>query len=281
MSQSPDAPARRFLVGAATPLAELDLNRDWFVDANRDIELNDAVSPENLDSPGRQAAYAERANALLAGHTGRRGIHGPFMGMSIGSPDPAFQQLVARRFIESIRFGATFGATHMVIHSPFHGWVNPFLFAGKGSLLALQIDWIRRTLDPVIPVAEEHGLTLAIENIFDPSIVALLETARTIDHPNVRLSLDVGHAQLTVPHGGMTPDQYVLEAGELLAHVHLQDNDGLSDRHWAAGDGIVPFRAIFESLRAVDGDPRLIVELKKRADIQRSAAYLESLGAAR
>ncbi|MGN6483862.1 MAG: sugar phosphate isomerase/epimerase family protein, partial [Thermomicrobiales bacterium] len=248
--------------------------------ANRDIELNDSVTPDLLDSPDLQAAYAERANALLAGHTGRRGIHGPFMGMSIGSPDPAFQHLVARRFIESIRFGATFGATHMVIHSPFHGWVNPFLFAGKGSRLAPQIDWVRRTLDPVIPVAEEHGLTLVIENIFDPSIVALLETVRTIDHPNVRLSLDVGHAQLTVPQGGMTPDQYILEAGDLLGHVHLQDNDGLSDRHWATGDGLVNFRAIFTSLRAVHGDPRLIIELKDRADIQRSAAFLASLGVA-
>lgn len=277
---SPESSSRRFLVGAATPLADLPANATWFLDEHRDIELNDAVTPETLDSPDLQAAYAERANALLAGHTGRRGIHGPFMGMSIGSPDPAFQQLVARRFIESIRFGATFGATHMVIHSPFHGWINPFLFAGKGSFIAPQIDWVRRTLDPVIPVAEEHGVTLAIENIFDPSIAALLQTVAAIDHPTVRLSLDVGHAQLQVPHGGMSPDQYVLEAGELLAHVHLQDNDGLADRHWATGDGIVAFRAIFEALRQVNGDPRLIIELKNRADIPRSAAWLASLGVA-
>jgi len=270
---------RRFLVGAATPLADLALNTDWFVDADRDIEINDAVSPELLDSEELQAAYTERANAALAGHTGRRGIHGPFMGLSIGSPDHAFQELVARRFIESIRFGATFGATHMVIHSPFQGWINPFLFSGKGSNVAMQIDWIRRTLDPVIPVAEEHGLTLVIENIRDLNIFPLLETVRTIDHPNVRLSLDVGHAQLHVPVGGMTPDQYIREAGEVLGHIHLQDNDGQADRHWATGDGIINFRAIFAALREVDNDPRLIIELKNRHDIQRSAAHLESLGA--
>lgn len=276
---SANASPRRFLVGAATTLPAFPLNSAWFIDANRDIEIGDAVAPELLDSADLQAAYTEKANALLDGHTGRRGIHGPFQGLSISSPDHAIREVVARRFIESIRFAATFGATHMVIHSPFMGWINPFLFSGKGSNIDTQIANIQRTLEPVIPVAEEHDLTLMIENIRDLNIFPLLETMRAIDHPNVRLSLDVGHAQLHVPIGGMTPDQYVREAGDLLGHIHLQDVDGESDRHWAPGDGIVNFRALFAALRDIDGDPRLIIELKNKADIQRGAAHLESLGA--
>ncbi|MGB3329307.1 MAG: sugar phosphate isomerase/epimerase family protein [Thermomicrobiales bacterium] len=275
---SADPSARRAIVGAATTLTEFPLNADWFRDAPRDLEIGDAVAPDLLDSAELQAAYTERALATLGGHAGRRGIHGPFQGISIASPDHAIREVVARRFIESIRFAATFGATHMVIHSPFMGWINPSLFSGKGSNIDTQIANIQRTLEPVIPVAVEHGVILMIENIRDLNIFPLLDTMRAIDHPHVRLSLDVGHAQLHVPVGGMTPDQYVREAGDLLGHIHLQDVDGEADRHWAPGDGIVNFRALFAALREVPNDPRLIIELKDKADIQRGAAHLASLG---
>lgn len=33
------------------------------------------------------------------------------------------------------------------------------------------------------------------------------------------------------------PDQWVLDAGNLLDHAHIQDNDAHGNRHWGIGDG--------------------------------------------
>lgn len=277
-TQAQAAGEKRFQLGAATTLAELPLNQEWFVNANRDIELGGAVTPELLDSPERQMEYAQRANTLLADHQGRRGIHGPFGGISINCPDPAIREVVARRFIQSLEFSATFGATHMVIHSPFQGWANPFLFHGPGANNVGGSVHVQATLEPVIQVAERLGITLMLENIRDLSVFEILETVKAIDSPHVRLSLDVGHCQLMTRHGGMTPDKYILEAGDYLEHLHIQDVDGESDRHWAPGDGIVSWYGIFHALRQNNTNPRMILELKDKTSIQRGAEYLIGRG---
>lgn len=270
--------ARRYLLGASTTLAELPINRDWLVDGHRDIELGDAVSPELLDSPAQQQAYARRVNELLSGHRGRRGIHGPFHGISINCPDPAIQRVVSRRFIQSLEFGSTFGISHMVIHSPFQGWSNPFLFHGAGANNRNIVTHVRATLEPVLPVAERHGVTLVMENIRDLSVFAILEVVREIDSPHLCISLDVGHCHTMTRHGGMTPDKYILEAGDYLEHIHLQDGDGESDRHWAPGDGNVSWTAVFQALRQVDANPRMILELRDKSAVQRGAGYLVDRG---
>lgn len=52
------------------------------------------------------------------------------------------------------------------------------------------------------------------------------------------------------------------EAGPLLAHLHLQDNDGLLDRHWSPGQGGVNWRALFAALQTLPSHPRLILEVR-------------------
>lgn len=272
---------RKFTLGAATRVAEIELNRDWFLVGHRDIEIGDPADPRLLSSPDELHARAEEINRLLVGHTGRRGIHGPFYGMSIASPDPDIQRVVTKRLTQAIEFTTQFGGSHMVIHSPFMGWNNAFTFGGDPGEVQRTIDWIRGTLDPVIPVAEEAGLVMVIENIRDFNCFPILRTVQTIDSPAVRMSLDVGHCQLHVPAGGMPPDQYILEAGQWLEHLHLQDNDSLSDRHWAPGRGHINFFAIFDALRRVDTNPRMILELKDKTMISDAMAALTAQGFAR
>lgn len=270
--------ANRFTLGAATNVADLHINHDWYLEGNRDLEIGDAADPYLLDDKDEQRRRADQINQMLDGHTGRRGIHGPFRGVPLNSPDLLIQEVVANRFIQAIEFTAMFGGTHMVIHSPFHGWVNPFTFAGDPVEVEKNIELIRATLAPVFPVAEHHGVIMVMENIFDLNCYPVLRTMQTIDSPNLRMSLDVGHCELHVPQGGMPNDQYIRDAGMWLEHMHIQDNDALSDRHWAPGDGIINFHAIFEALRLSGANPRMIIELKDKTAIQRGAAHLNDRG---
>ena len=52
-----------------------------------------------------------------------------------------------------------------------------------------------------------------------------------------------------------------MEAGDLLGHVHLQDNDGLLDRHWTPGEGNINWHSVFRAMKQIGSDPRLILEL--------------------
>lgn len=266
--------AKRYTLGAAISAKDLHIIKDWLLEANRDLEIGDGGNPTLMDDLDEQKRLAEIINTTIDGHTGRRGIHGPFQGLPLASPDSQIRQVVAGRYIQAIEFAAMFGGTHMVIHSPFQGWINPFLFAGNPVEVERTIEFLRATLADVFPVAEHHGVLLVLENIMDFHAYALVQTMETINHPNLRMSLDVGHAELKVPLGGMTNDQFIRTAGKWLEHIHIQDNDALSDRHWAPGEGCINFHAIFEALREGEQNPRMILELKDKNRIQAGFQHL-------
>jgi len=185
----------------------------------------------------------------LPGYTGRLGVHGPFWGLPLAAFDPEIQKVVQKRLLQSLDYceavGATHmvvhspeavGATHMVVHSPYQLLGDPVITSatdlGIGDSKALAMD----TLLPAVKRAEQIGCTLVIECIFDRHPLVLVDFVRSFQSEFVRMSVDVGHAFINHTwQGAPPPDIWVREAGSLLGHVHLQDTDGWSDRHWAPG----------------------------------------------
>ncbi|BDP43737.1 hypothetical protein DAETH_37060 (plasmid) [Deinococcus aetherius] len=194
--------------------------------------------------------------------------------------DPAVRAVVAGRLHRGLEFGAEIGATHMVVHSPFDFFGHPLVAHTKVTGLDEQLGLVHDTLGEVVAYAASVGCTLVFENIRDLNPAPLLALVRSFDSEFVRVSIDVGHAALMQPKGGPSPDHWIREAGELLGHLHLQDNDGLLDRHWAPGQGDINWRAVFRALREVGGSPRLILEVKPE-EIGESASWLAAQGIAR
>jgi sugar phosphate isomerase/epimerase len=266
-------------VGAALPSNLLAQYRDWLLEDQRDLEIQDPYDPTLLD--GDWAARAEAIRTQLAGYTGRLGVHGPFLSLTLLAYDPKVRAMVAERLLQGIAFAEAIEASHMVIHSPFQYFGSPFLAHAPSSGLAEQVTLVHTTLEPVVAAAERAGVTLVIENIQDTNPRALLELVRSFDTATVRMSLDTGHALISQRVGGPTPDQWVREAGPLLGHLHLQDSDGQLDRHWAPGDGNLNWFALFEALGELAHQPRLLLELRDPQAIRRGATYLVDRGLAR
>jgi sugar phosphate isomerase/epimerase len=268
------------VVGCNSPIDELPVVRDWLIDGQRDLEIGDAGKWQNLDA-GDWAARAAALRSHLGSYAGRIGVHGPFVGMLINAPDPEIQAVVSKRLTQGVQFASELGATHMVVHSPFAQKGSAFMQLASETDLWNNIGWIHATLDPVVRVAESLGVMLVIENINDLNPMALIATVKSFDTQNVRLSVDVGHVQLHLRAGGMPPSQWILETAPYLQHLHLQDNDGMFDRHWAPGDGEINWYSIFEALSTLDHQPRLILEVKNRDNVKRGFEYLVGRGLAR
>jgi sugar phosphate isomerase/epimerase len=266
-------------VGAAMPIDLLAQYGDWLIEGQRDIEIQDAFRPAVLDGDWRSLVSAARS--ALDGYRGRIGIHGPFDGLTLMSRDPRVRALVSERLCSGLEFGADLGATHMVIHSPFVFFGSPFVPHSPSAGRAEQIGPVHATLEKVLPFARQLNCTLVIENIFDTNPAPLLALVESFDSEHVRMSLDTGHAFLTQRIGGPPPDQWVREAGVLLGHLHLQDNDGHLDRHWAPGDGNINWMALFEALAEIQQRPRMIIEVRNYQDISRAEAWFVQRGLAR
>ena len=275
MSQSSPLP----LLGAAMPSDALPNYRDWLVDGQRDLELQDFFKAEVLTGDWRP--LARRIRAELRGHSGRLGIHGPFWGFNIDTQDPDVRAVVQKRIDQGLDVCEDLGADQMVVHSPYTTWSYHNLDNQAGAREKLR-ERVHACLGEAVARAERIGVTLVIENIEDIDPHARVQLARSFGSERVRVSIDTGHAYYAHVSTGAPPvDYYVVAAGDLLEHVHLQDADGHADRHWAIGEGSILWPGVFRALGELTSNPRLILELRDSTLIGQAAEYLVKAGLAR
>ncbi len=275
MSNTPALP----LLGVCLNVEDLPDHRGWLLEGQRDLEIQDFCQADVLDGDWR--ARVARAKGLLAGHTGRLGIHGPFWGFSIASKDPEIRAVVRRRLDQGLDACAELGATQMVVHSPYTTWGYNNL--GPDQAAQQQVfDLAHDTLGAAVRRAEALGVVLVLENIEDKDPMERVRLARSFNSAHVRVSVDTGHANYAHGSTGGPPvDHYITAAGDLLDHVHIQDTDGYGDRHWVPGEGNIPWAAVFRAIAALGTNPRLNVELNENARVREGVAFLAGAGLAR
>lgn len=268
----------RPVLGAAMPIGEIGRHRDWLIERDRPLEIQDFCLPMVLDADWRP--LIDLAKRKLDGWSGPLGIHGPFYDLPLDATDPEARALVQRRYGQGLDVAEALGATMMVIHSPFSTWgaQNDFL-APKGREHV--IERVEATLRPLLGRAEAAGITLVIENVEDEDAEHRAAIVDALGSAALGVSLDTGHAHYVhVSRGGRPVDWHVIGAGSRLAHVHLQDADGYADRHWPPGMGAVPFAPVFAALAAHAPAARLILEMADPSTILPGARWLTERGLA-
>ena len=88
------------VIGAALPVSALPIYRDWLLEKQRDLELQSMHTAEALN--GDWQDLVRQAQKHLVGYTGRLGIHGPFWGFSLASPDPDIQAIIVKRMSQAL-----------------------------------------------------------------------------------------------------------------------------------------------------------------------------------
>ncbi|MCY3772204.1 MAG: sugar phosphate isomerase/epimerase [Gemmatimonadetes bacterium] len=86
--------------------------------------------------------------------------------------------------------------------------------------------------------APGYGIKLCIEHFPGKALATVQDTLDYIEklsHDNLYLLFDIGHAQISKED----PAGAVAKAGDRLGYFHLDDNDGVSDLHWALCDGVL------------------------------------------
>jgi len=153
-----------------------------------------------------------------------------------------------RRCID--KFGEV-GAKWMNLHPDRHTPWHPRSFYIRRNL-----DTIRELLD----YCQKCGVGLMVENLpgdynSAPQLADLLDPV-----PSLGLHLDIGHANLQVPHN--TTEEILTAHGKRLRHVHLHDNKGgHADLHLPLGTGTVDLRKSVEALQRCGYDGTITLEV--------------------
>ncbi len=267
------------VIGAQLSVLDLPAHRDWLAEKNRDLELPEFSLADILRAPG---PFIEMAQKALDGWHGRLGIHGPYSGFELDVRDREIRAVAQARLDAALDVCDRLGAVQMVIHSPYDLWDAGNLDNTPRSRGA-SIEAILDTLAPALRRGEDQGVTMVLENIkdTDPALrAAVVESAAS---PALKLSVDTGHAFWAHRVAGApSAADFIRAAGAELSHLHLQDSDGLADRHWPPGEGSENWQAVFAALaERPEGSgpaPHLIVEIRDFSRLRDSVAHLQALG---
>jgi L-ribulose-5-phosphate 3-epimerase len=134
-------------------------------------------------------------------------------------------------------------------------------------------DMTVRGLAECLPVAEEAGVILAVENVCSPFLKGATELGRLVDElasPACRVYFDVGNGAWI----GLDPAVEILELGDRIAQIHFKNRNSRrgtpgTDTVSVSDPGIVPYRRVFDAINEIGYDGYLVVEvptLHKDAD---------------
>jgi sugar phosphate isomerase/epimerase len=95
-----------------------------------------------------------------------------------------------------------------------------------------------------------------------------------IDSPDFGFCFDTGHFNI---FSTVTMEQWFESLGRRLVEVHLHDNDGKADSHWALGRGNIDFEKFFGLLNAQASKPVLTLEVHDKDGLETSLERVRAL----
>lgn len=196
----------------------------------------------------------------------------------LSSGDPALRDAAVEHWRRAVDTGAALGAglINMVSSHPFamrdaqeipRITTKPLVQTYATRPLPQGLDWERNYADYVealrrcAALCEAAGVGMTIEPHPGRYVANHDGALRLLEHvnsPALGINFDPSH---TFPVGDF-PNISVLRLGKRIRHLHVSDNDGVTNVHWRPGMGKIDWRAMFAALREVGYDGVVSVELE-------------------
>lgn len=218
---------------------------DIFNDLGIGVEIQDFTEPSLLDNGWEERV--DEYKELLKGFSNPISLHGPFLDLRPASPDKAIREVSVNRYLTTLNIGRKLNVDYIVFHSQINPWIN------EPRMRRLNNSMQKEFWEEVFSDADCFQGTILIENIFEDDPILLKELMDTIDLPNMKVCLDVGHARLR-----KDIDDWVNVLKDKIEYMHIHWNGGLYDEHLRPSDA--NFAYIAEVLKKHGISPHLALE---------------------
>lgn len=195
-------------------------------------------------------------------------LHGPFIDLSAGSPDPAVRKVTRQRLEQLLELVPLFKPQSVVCHAGYdtkrYGWLKD---AWRENSIEFWT-WMAGRL-------AENGSRLMLENVYEDGPEDMHFLFESLKKPGVGFCLDAGHSS-AFGQSGM--EAWLKVLGPYLGQLHLHDNFGNSDEHLAMGSGSIDFSLIFGYLKKSKQIPPIItLEPHQEKELWPSLEYLAKM----
>lgn len=127
------------------------------------------------------------------------------------------------------------------------------------EMRALRKEALIKSLKEFAPYCKKMGMRVALENLTPGNLLMssgdLLEVIEAVGEDNIGICFDVNHL-FAESHR-----DFIKKAGKHIITMHISDNDGIKERHFEPGDGVLDWHEIFSLMDEIDYDSTMICEL--------------------
>ena len=206
-------------------------------------------APQREEKCRQIVADAQRAGvALWSGHV-------PFGGKwDISQTDAAAREKALTGIREALDVCARLGLRKAVIHAS----AEPIKPEERAGRLAVA----RESLRTLTPEFAKHGIQLAVEDLprtcLGNTSEEMLGLIQGIE--GLGVCLDTNHLL------SEKTEEFAARLGPHIVTLHVSDYDGLDERHWMAGEGIIDWQAVAAALRKANYQGPFLFETSKHKD---------------
>jgi len=172
---------------------------------------------------------------------------------------PSIRAASQKEIMESLRVASLLSPLRITIHPPS--------IRGLGSFLKEEIkEMAMEFLEEVVNVANELGIELCVENMFERSglMTEIEDFFELLDRfPSIGITYDPAHAHIG-DRGSKRTLEFIKTFKDHIRHVHLSDNFGKLDEHLPLGAGNLPLEQIITSLKDIDYRGTITLEVFSR-----------------
>ena len=196
-----------------------NLNVGQLKNINIGLEIQDFTEP-NL-SKDKKRKITNLYKEKLKGFNNIKALHGPFLDLRPASPDKEIRNISYKKYLDTIKIAAELEMNYII----FHSQINPYL--NNPSLKNLNNKQHREAWIKLLEEVPDYKGIILLENIFEEEPSMLKELIQTINSPNIKINLDIGHAKL----GRVSLEEWISELKDYIAYMHIHSNNGLYDTH--------------------------------------------------
>ena len=158
----------------------------------------------------------------------RKVLHAPFNELFPCAIDKKARALAADRYRQAIELAKRYGSPKVIIHGGYNPWIYfPVWYVEQSILFWKEF------------LKEDPGVEIVLENVLETEPQWLLDIAKGVDDPRLKLCLDIGHVNA---YSKIPLVDWLESWAPYLSHFHIHNNDGSRDQHNALNDGNIPMK---------------------------------------
>lgn len=190
-------------------------------------------------------------------------LHGAFFDIAVFSHDSKVREVSQERIIQSMDIARRLSIKAVVVHTNF--------IAGFNNKNYIE-NWLNKNEQFWKQIIKLYpDLTVYMENMFDDTPYLLAELAKRFEnYENFNVCFDYAHAFIS----GTDMEIWVKTLAPYIRHMHINDNDGIKDMHYALSDGDVDWKKFNRFMLDYNIDSSVLIEVNGIEKQTKSISYM-------